>query len=86
MLGPQPVVTGDALFLGKRSVEAILDQAVAVGSVRRVARHTVRTRHRIAKMGLLRVAVLDGMAGHTQSFTILFDQVLVIRGVGAVAA
>ena len=86
MLGPQPVVTGDAFLLGKRSVEAILDQAIAVRPVRRMARHAVRTLHGVAKMGLLRLAVLDGMARHTQSFAVLFDQVLVIRGVGRVAA
>jgi hypothetical protein len=78
-------VTGHAFLLGKRSVEAILDQAVAVGPVRRMARHAVCVLHRVAKMGLLRVAVLDGMAGHTQSFTVLFDQVLVIRRMGVVA-
>ena len=86
MLGPQPVVTGDAFLLGKRSVEAILNQAIAVRPMRRMARHTVSALHRVTKMGLLRFAVLDGMARHTKSFTVLFDQVLVIRGVGRVAA
>jgi len=86
ILGPEPVVTRRAFLLRKRSVETILDQAIAVRPVRRVARHTVGALHRVTKMGLLRFAVLDGMAGHTQSFTVLFHQTLVIRRVGAVAA
>jgi hypothetical protein len=86
MLGPQPVVTGDAFLLGKRSVEAILDQAIAVRPMRRMARHTVRALHGVAKMGLLRGAVLDGMAGHAELLSVFFDQVLVIRGVGRVTA
>jgi hypothetical protein len=86
MLGPQPVVTGDAFLLGKRSVEAILDQAIAVRPMRRMARHTVRTLHRITKVGLLGVAVFDAMAGHAELLSVFFDQVLVIRGVGRVTA
>jgi hypothetical protein len=86
ILGPEPVVTGHAFVLGKRLVQAILDQAAAARPVRGVARHTVGALHRVTKMRLLRFAVLDGMAGHTQSFTVIFDQVLVIRRVGAVAA
>ena len=86
LLGPQPVVTGHAFLLGKRSVKTVLDQAVAVRPVRRVTRHAVCALHRVTKMGLLRFAVLDGMARHTQSFTVLLDQVLVISSVGAVTA
>jgi len=86
LLGPEPVVTGHAFVLGKRSVETVLDQAAAVRPMRGVARHTVGALHRVTKMGLLRFAVLDGMAGHTQSFTVLFHQTFVIRRVGAVAA
>ena len=86
MLGPQPVVTGDAFLLGKRSVEAILDQAIAVRPMGGVAGHTVRTLHGVAKVGLLRLAVLDAMAGHAELLSVFFDQVLVIRGVGRVTA
>ena len=86
MLGPHPVVTGNAFLLGKRSVEAILDQAIAVRPVRRMARHTVRALYGVAKMGLLRGAVFYGMAGHAELLSVFFDQVLVIRGVGRVAA
>ena len=79
------LMAGSALFLGKRLMKDVFDQAFSVRPVGTVARRTIRTLNRIPQVGFPGFLIGDGMTGGTKSFSIFVNESVVIRCVGAVA-